>query len=124
MLLDAKDVKTNRAVCIKMIRKKTSELEIGRYLVPHSPDTPQCSRNHCVPIVDAFHDSTIHEVRYIVMPLLRSFDDPEFGAIGEIVDFVTQVLEVSGTSKFYSAYTTTRHRAQNICIGNSLHIGR
>jgi hypothetical protein len=31
----------------------------------------------------------------IVMPLLRPFDDPPFDTIGEVVDFITQVAEVS-----------------------------
>ncbi|KAG5641208.1 hypothetical protein DXG03_005767 [Asterophora parasitica] len=29
----------------------------------------------------------------MVMPILRPFDDPDFGARGEVVDFVTQILE-------------------------------
>jgi hypothetical protein len=33
------------------------------------------------------------------MPLLRPFDDPEFGAVGEVVDFVTQMLEVGKSLK-------------------------
>lgn len=30
----------------------------------------------------------------MVMPYLRSFDDPEFELIGEVVEFVRQMLEV------------------------------
>jgi hypothetical protein len=75
-----------------MIRKKTDEFEIGRHLVPAG--SPRCLKNHCVEILDAFLDPFSPGVSYIVMPLLRTFDDPEFGAIGEVIDFVTQVLEV------------------------------
>jgi hypothetical protein len=32
------------------------------------------------------------------MPLLRPFDGQEIGAIGDVVDFVTQFLEVGGSS--------------------------
>ena len=78
-----------------MVGKKTEELEIGRYLVPDGSDSLQNPRNHCVPFLDAFRDPVIESIRYIVMPLLRPFDTPAFGAIGEVADFVTQLLEVS-----------------------------
>lgn len=79
-----------------MIEKKTEELEIGRYLISDGSQSQAGSRNHCVPILDAFHDLFMGDVNYIVMPLLRPFDDPEFGFVGEVVDFVTQVIEVGG----------------------------
>ena len=91
-------VKQNRVVCIKMTAKKTDELEIGRYLVPDSSQSPQSPRDHCVPILDAFRNPVSPDVSYIVMPLLRPFDNPEFGAIGEVIDFVTQILEVSNVA--------------------------
>ena len=94
LLLDAKDLSANRMVCIKMISEKTDELQIGRYLTPIDGDSPRDPTNHCVPMLDAFLDPAIDGVSYIVMPLLRPFDNPEFGAIGEVIDFVTQMLEV------------------------------
>jgi hypothetical protein len=69
------------------------EVEIGRYL-----STEQMlgdSTNHCVPIMDHFRDPIDLTIEYIVMPNLRPFNDPAFGVIGEVVDFVSQVLEVS-----------------------------
>ena len=92
--MDATHKKDNRPVCLKMIRKQTNELEIGRYLVPPDSNVSRNPKNHCVPILDAFDDPIFLEVSYIVMPLLRPFNDPEFGAVGEVIDFVTQVLEV------------------------------
>ena len=93
-LLDAKDLRTNKLVCIKRVGKKTNELEIGRYLVPESSESLQDPNNHCVPILDAFSDPVHCDISYIVMPLLRPFDEPKFGAIGEVIEFVTQLLEV------------------------------
>jgi len=95
-------MKENRVLCIKMIEKKTNEFEIGRYLVPAG--SPRRLTNHCVEILDAFLDPFNPGVSYIVMPLLRRFDNPEFGAIGEVIDFVTQVLEVR---PFYSKFRST-----------------
>jgi hypothetical protein len=61
--------------------------------------------NHCVPILDSFSDPVFPRVDYIVMPALRPFNDPEFCFIGEVVDFVTQLLEVGVTCRLY----TTSH---------------
>jgi hypothetical protein len=101
MVLDAKRLEDGAVVCIKRIRPKntegakiprTNEVKIGRYLsteqMLHHPD------NHCVPILDSFRDPIFPEVEYIVMPVLRRYNDPEFCFVGEVVDFVTQLLEV------------------------------
>jgi len=92
MVIDAcrKDA---RDVCLKRTLRKSDEIEIGRRLSP-DPLKPD-NRNHCVEILDVFSDPSLPDTYYIAMPLLRPYDDPEFTAIGEVVDFVTQVLEVS-----------------------------
>ncbi|KAG8833941.1 hypothetical protein FRC17_009812 [Serendipita sp. 399] len=41
-------------------------------------------RNHCVPVLDTFVED---DLVYIVMPLLRAFNDPPFVAVAEVVDF-------------------------------------
>ncbi|EGO02257.1 hypothetical protein SERLA73DRAFT_48387 [Serpula lacrymans var. lacrymans S7.3] len=78
-------------VCLKKLKCTTNEIEIARYLTSQS--NPRDSRNHCVPILDTFHDPIEPETTYIAMPLLRPFDDPEFGAFGEVLDFINQTLE-------------------------------
>lgn len=52
------------------------------------------SRNHSVPVLELFVDDEDPEISYMVMPFLRYFDSPEFQTVGEIVDFVDQILEV------------------------------
>lgn len=54
-------------------------------------DDPQ---NHSVPILDVFPDNEDAGLSYIVMPFLHQIDKPEFRWVGEIVDFVDQILEV------------------------------
>ncbi|RDB17155.1 hypothetical protein Hypma_001985 [Hypsizygus marmoreus] len=93
MLLDARSVKDGRQLCIKMITKKSDEIDIARYLSPTIPNQPSDSKNHSVPILDFFQDPMSPDINYIVMPLLRQFNDPEFLFVGEIIDFVTQLLE-------------------------------
>ena len=101
-MLDAKKLDDGTVVCIKRIvlpetmgelqTSETMEVKIGRYL-----STEQMLRNqanHCVPILDSFRDPILPEVEYIVMPLLRPYNDPDFCFVGEVVDFVTQLLEV------------------------------
>jgi len=51
-------------------------------------------RNHSVPILDTFQDDEDEKVSYVVMPFLRLMDSPVFEAVGEIVDFADQILEV------------------------------
>jgi hypothetical protein len=77
----------------------SNEVEIAHFL--SSPALSQCNNNHCVTIIDSFQDPLEPMVQYLVMPLLRLFDDPEFGAVGEVVDFVTQILEVCIQSSFH-----------------------
>jgi hypothetical protein len=80
------------------------EVEIGRYL--SSEHMLRDPTNHCVPIIDHFRDPTDPVIEYIVMPILRPFNDPAFRVIGEVVDFVSQVLEVSIHVMLFNVYFT------------------
>lgn len=91
-MLDAKSIDTGKLVCIKRIEKQSEEIEIARFL--SSVENLRDTKNHCPPLLASFNDPIILDIKYIVMPLLRPFDDPDFGALGEVVDFVTQALEV------------------------------
>ena len=92
--MDAQEVSSNRLICIKMITKSTTELAIAHYLSPVGAHAHQDSTNHCVPVLDSFRDPISPGVRYLVMPLLRPYNEPEFGVVGEVIDFTTQILEV------------------------------
>jgi hypothetical protein len=101
MVLDAKRDKDGMIVCIKRIERKghrTDEVKIGKFLsTDHMLRSPD---NHCVPIWDSFCDPILPNVEYIVMPVLRPYNDPPFCAVGEVVDFVTQIIEVSIYASF------------------------
>ncbi|KAL5513541.1 hypothetical protein ACEPAH_3940 [Sanghuangporus vaninii] len=59
-----------------------------------SMDRLQDPMNHCVPIYDCFPD--IREQyggSFIMMPLLRAFNDPPFVYVDEVIDFVRQMLQ-------------------------------
>jgi hypothetical protein len=101
VVLDAKRIRDGTVVCIKRIAPKdvegleivrTDEVNIGKYLT--TTEMLLDATNHCVPILDSFLDPILPDVEYIVMPILRQYNDPEFCFVGEVVDFVTQLLEV------------------------------
>lgn len=51
-------------------------------------------RNHCVPLLGVI-DIPDTRQKLMVMPFLRSFDNPRFQTFGEFVAFFTQVCEVN-----------------------------
>ncbi|KAF5388386.1 hypothetical protein D9615_000861 [Tricholomella constricta] len=96
MILDARRRTDGVTVCIKRISPNTvtNEVKIAKYL-----STDKMLRdptNHCVPIWDTFKDPILPQVEYIIMPPLRPYANPEFGVVGEVVDFVTQTIEAMG----------------------------
>lgn len=101
-ILDATRFSDGMVTCIKRIEVKpkndpesdsSDEIEIAKFL--SSPALSHNDSNHCVTVIDSFQDPMKLDEYYMVMPMLRTFDEPEFGAIGEVVDFVGQILEVS-----------------------------
>ena len=89
LLVDANRISDNKLVYIKEIKTGDSESRIA--LMLGTLDDPA---NHSVPILDTFVDHTDESISYIVMPFLRLSDNPPFETVGEVMDFVDQVLEV------------------------------
>ncbi len=77
---------------VKRVLVGTREVEIGQYF--SSSEFSQDVRNHCVPFLDVFHDDEDEDYDYVVEPLLRRFDEPPFFVIGEVIEFIRQLLEV------------------------------
>ncbi|KAG5653364.1 hypothetical protein H0H81_000865 [Sphagnurus paluster] len=74
-----------------LLSKVTHETRIAKYF--SQPGILEDPRNHCVRILDSFRDPILPKVEFLVMPSLRRYADPEFGTVGEVVDFVTQLIE-------------------------------
>src|SRR6266403_3768401 len=72
-----------------------SELEIIQFL--SSPGLIPESHNHCVPLLDILELPDEPEQKLMVMPFLRSFDNPRFQTYGEFVSFFSQICDVSET---------------------------
>ncbi|KAI0077826.1 hypothetical protein K474DRAFT_1039953 [Panus rudis PR-1116 ss-1] len=90
-VLDATRSSDGSRISIKIVKTSTQEEQIGLYL--SRPEVRHDPQNHCVPILEALPDPLDSFQRLIVMPFLCPFDEPEFLAIGEVVDFVRQTLE-------------------------------
>ncbi|EPQ58922.1 hypothetical protein GLOTRDRAFT_109463 [Gloeophyllum trabeum ATCC 11539] len=78
-------------VALKHTKRTTQEIAIARFLC--SERFKGDPRNHCAPVLDVFPDPVDPTMVFFAMPLLRPFDDPEFGAFGEVLDFIGQTLE-------------------------------
>ncbi|KAI5118848.1 hypothetical protein M0805_008124 [Coniferiporia weirii] len=90
-VIDACRLEDSTTVAVKRIARGSSEIDIAKML--SSPELLRDTLNHTVPILDSFSDPKDDKVGYIVMPLLRKFDDPEFYSVPEVLSFVRQVLE-------------------------------
>ncbi|KAG6833511.1 hypothetical protein H0H93_013221, partial [Arthromyces matolae] len=68
-----------------------NELAIGQLF--SSPELITDSRNHCVPILDVIQPKNGSNFAFIVMPLLFPSDLAPFETIGEVVEYMRQILE-------------------------------
>ncbi|KAI0919176.1 hypothetical protein AcV5_002161 [Taiwanofungus camphoratus] len=90
-VIDAIRSQDGSRVSIKRIPNNTHEVQLARFLT--SAEKLELPNNHCVPILDVLADPFDKSLSLMVMPYLRPFNDPEFTAIGEVVDFIGQTLE-------------------------------
>ncbi|KZV68704.1 hypothetical protein PENSPDRAFT_609718 [Peniophora sp. CONT] len=90
-LVDATRISDGKMVYIKCVN--TGDLESQIACALSSDALRRDPRNHSVPIEDVFADDEDPSVSYLVMPFLRRMNSPEFETVGEVVDFVDQILE-------------------------------
>ncbi|KAJ7092967.1 hypothetical protein B0H15DRAFT_972724 [Mycena belliarum] len=112
-LMDARRIRDNMDVCLKRIDVEIfpHEQDIGTYL--SSEPLASDPRNHCVPILETLQVPNRSELRILVMPLLRRYEQPRFDTFGETIDFFDQIFE---GVKFMHDHNIT-HRD---CIGNNI----
>ena len=95
-LLDAtQGGEDGKDVFIKRVDFRTHRHEVRITSRLGSADCRNDPRNHCVPVLSVFSDDRDPWYRYIVMPVFRPFNEPNFTTFGEVIDFVNQTLEVS-----------------------------
>ena len=91
--MDATRVSDGKLVFNKKIARGGRERKIIDYLTVK--DRADDEKNHCVPVLDHFIDDQEQHTEFLVMPILRRFNNPPFSFVDEVVDFVRQTLEVS-----------------------------
>ena len=112
--MDATRIEDGKLVSIKRVRRRSQEPSIALFLSPTEKKNGD-PRNHCVPILDCFTDESLPNLTFLVMPLVRRFDNPPFFAVDEVLDFMRQTLEVCLSHlSGHVAYNTPR--AYRICI--------
>lgn len=94
-MLDAHRVSDGQVVILKTVDLKLfpQEIEIHRHLTAMEDE-----RNHTVPILDWFQDTSDPALAFAVLPLLREIHHPPPASISECLDFVRQTIEVSSIS--------------------------
>ncbi|KAK7689873.1 hypothetical protein QCA50_006512 [Cerrena zonata] len=90
-LLDATRTADGATVYVKKVKTGDEESHIARML--SSDELRSDPSNHCVPILDYFQDDNDPSISYMVMPFLRPTDEPAFETVGNVIEFVDQILE-------------------------------
>lgn len=115
---DATRLLDGKKILIKKVKRNSKEAEFGRLFssVAHSSNPA----NHCVPVYESFDVPDDDQTSLLVMPFLRNCRLVDFETVGEVVEFVRQMFEVSqsnGFSGLNGALTQDPiDRACNLCI--------
>ena len=91
--MDARLMPGDRLVNVKYISSyfHPDEIAVVEYL--NNLELRNERNNHCVPMVcKALHQT--QQTSFLVTPLLRPYDDPQFGTVGEVVSFLDQLFKV------------------------------
>ena len=91
-IIDAVRISDGKRVVLKKVRRNAREIGLAQSL--HSEEIANDPENHCVPILEYFDDMEDRTLGFLVMPLLRNFNNPDFVFISEVVDFIRQTLTV------------------------------
>ncbi|KZT71751.1 hypothetical protein DAEQUDRAFT_755590 [Daedalea quercina L-15889] len=91
--LDAKRLSDGSLVTLKKVEVDVHPFEMDIRRLLSSEEFTSDSRNHCVRILETLPDPTETNITIIVMPYLRTFDDPEFRTFGEAMACLKQLIE-------------------------------
>ncbi len=119
--MDATRAHDGRPVMLKALstKRSTKELEIALFFsAPERKDEPQ---NHCVPVWDVLQSPFDQDSKIIVMPRLYEIDEPIFDTMGEALDAIRQLFEVTSLLSCYDARSLRRFdRASSTCTDTTL----
>lgn len=90
-----------RPVAMKSIPSDSTEY----YIVRRFNELLDKPANRCVPILRELNDPANSGRTILVMPYLRPFDNPGLKTVGDVIDFVEQMLEVIPKSRMEALAT-------------------
>ncbi|GBE86772.1 hypothetical protein SCP_1000140 [Sparassis crispa] len=90
-VIDAVRIPEGDLVCLKSVERGGNEIHIAQFL--SSSELRSHPINHCVPVIDVLPDPIDAKSAILIMLYLRPFNNPDFGAVGEVVEFMRQTLE-------------------------------
>ncbi|KAI9067209.1 hypothetical protein FKP32DRAFT_1673237 [Trametes sanguinea] len=88
-VIDAKRRSDDYLVSIKTVSNRTQELHIAQFLSSFKKE----DKNHCVEVLEVLEDPLDPQRSLMVMPYLRPYNNPEIMTVGEVMDFIRQMLE-------------------------------
>ncbi|KAI9067213.1 hypothetical protein FKP32DRAFT_1644465 [Trametes sanguinea] len=88
-VIDARRKEDDFLVTIKTVSTRDQELSVARFLSSFK----DVEKNHCVEILDVLSDPLNPERALMIMPYLRPYNNPELMTVGDVIDFVKQMLD-------------------------------
>lgn len=107
-MIDATRVSDGKKVFLKRVPSSSKGVEICRHL--SSDELRQDPHNHCVPLLDVLVHPSDTDISFLVTPLLREINDPEFDTLEDMFEFGEQILDV----RVFIAYWIL-HRLTEAC---------
>jgi hypothetical protein len=98
MVLDATRVLDGGQVVLKMVEMGSTEEAIAAFLTGEYD-----AHKHVLPLLEVIPAYDTPDWGFLVMPCMRQCNySPDFATVGEVAEFVEQVLEVSALSSALS----------------------
>ena len=89
-----------KMVMLKKVNTETHPHEVENSQFLSSEGFASDPRNHCVPLLEVLPDPEEDHIVILVLPLLRSYADPHFLTIGEVIACLQQLIRVSRSTAY------------------------
>ncbi|KAF6744608.1 kinase-like domain-containing protein [Ephemerocybe angulata] len=90
IVCDAIRIKDNSQVILKQVNRESNTKEIELHTFLSETSDP---RNPAIPIIEVLEPPDAPEISLLVTPQNRNWNSPRFGTVGEVVDFLGQIIE-------------------------------
>jgi hypothetical protein len=112
--MDATRMSDGQLVMLKKVSRLDYPHKVAIGLYFSCPPLAADPRNHCVPVFDVLQLPEDPNIELIVTPLLRAHNDPPFDTVGEVVECLRQIFEVSSIKSECICFV-------QLCIGHTVH---